>query len=201
MRLDHLARLTPEQAKRRRKLTLELLWVCAFALVPWTIYLAVSLPDVYGTRHWSLAWAGFDVLELLALGATAYFGWRGRQALIGTAIAAATLLICDAWFDVTLNLGTPDIWMAVGSAALIELPLALFLIHRATMLMRLTMLRLLSQTDVRGRPIRLSKLPLIALLPFDDDHDPDQDPEFGDEAAHAHDSQYAGDRERDPGAP
>jgi len=169
MRTDRLARLSPEQAKRRKKLTVELLWVCAFALVPWTIYLAISLPDVYSARHWAVAWAGFDVLELFALGMTAYYGWRGRQALVGYALAAATLLICDAWFDITLNLGTPGIWASLASAAFIELPLAFFLIHRVSLLMRLTMLRFFPECDEDGKPIRLSKLPLIALLPMEDE--------------------------------
>ena len=166
---EKLMRLSPEQAKRRRKLTLQLLWVCVFALLPWTIYLAVSLPDVYSTRHWAVAWAGFDVLELVALGMTAYYGWRGRQALVGTAVAAATLLICDAWFDITLNLGTPDIWWSLGSAALIELPLAFFLINRVSRLLRLTAMRYFPEGDENGKPMRLSKLPLIALLPWDDE--------------------------------
>ena len=170
MRIEHrLARLTPEQARRRRKTTLQLLWVCAFALVPWTIYLGISLPNVYNARHWAAAWTGFDVLELFALAATAYHAWRGRQALIGYAIAAATLLICDAWFDITLDLGTPDIWTSLASAAFIELPLAFFLIHRVRALMRLTMLHFFPDGDEDGRPIRLSKLPLLALLPYEAD--------------------------------
>jgi hypothetical protein len=163
--IERLAHMTPEQANHRRKIAGELLWVCAAALVPWTVYLAVSLPDVYDTRHWSVAWAGFDVLELFALGMTAYYGWRGRQAMIGFAIAAATLLICDAWFDVTLNLGTPDIWWSVASAVLIELPLATFLILRSTILIRLSAQRFFPEGDERGRPVRLSKMPLLAFLP------------------------------------
>lgn len=148
-------------------MTLQLLWVCAFALVPWTAYLAVSLPNVYNTRHWAVAWTGFDVLELFALAATAYYAWRGRQALIAYAIAAATLLICDAWFDITLDLGTPGIWTSLASAAFIELPLAFFLIHRATMLIRLTMLRFFPEGELDGKPIRLSTLPLLAILPLE----------------------------------
>ena len=164
MRIERrLARLTPQQARRRRRLTVQLLWVCAFALVPWTAYLAVSLPDVYNTRHWSVAWTGFDVLELFALGGTAYYAWRGRQAVIPCAIAATTLLICDAWFDITLDLGTSGIWTSLASAVFIELPLAAFLFHRATLLIRLTMLRFFPEYDEQGKPIRLSKMPLLAL--------------------------------------
>src|SRR6185312_12406958 len=73
---ERIARLTPEQVRRKRRLSLELLWACTAFLLPWSIYLMISLPRSYNTRHYDLAWAGFDVLELLALGATAYFGLR-----------------------------------------------------------------------------------------------------------------------------
>jgi len=164
MSLQRLTRLTPEQILRRRRLTLEVLWVCTIALVPWAIYLGLSLPRDYNTKHWDLAWAGFDGLEILALGATAYYGWRGRQALIGTALAAATLLICDAWFDIALDLGTPAIWTSLASAVFLELPLAFFLIHRVRLLMRITLLHLFPEVDPQGNPMKLSKMPLVALL-------------------------------------
>lgn len=164
MSFQRLTRLTPEQVLRRRRLTLEVLWVCTIALVPWAIYLGLSLPRDYNAKHWDLAWAGFDGLEILALGATAYFGWRGRQALIGTALAAATLLICDAWFDVALDLGTPAIWTSLASAVFLELPLAFFLIHRVRLLMRITLLHLFPEGDPQGNPMKLSTMPLVALL-------------------------------------
>jgi hypothetical protein len=163
---ERVVRITPEQARRRRRATLQVLWVCALALVPWTIYLGLSLPNVYSTQHWAAAWTGFDVLELFALAATAYYAWRGRQALIAYAIAAATLLICDAWFDVMLDLGTSGIWTSLASAVFIELPLAFFLLQRATLLMRLIMLHFFPEGHVDGKPIRLTKLPLLTMLPF-----------------------------------
>jgi len=193
---QRLERLTPEQMRRRRRLTLQLLWACALALVPWTIYLGLSLPDNYSTRSWSVAWTGFDVLLLLALASTAYFGWRGRQALIGTAVAAATLLVCDAWFDVTLDLGTPGIWTSLASAVFIELPLAFFLFHRSALLMRLTLLRFFPDGDEQGRPMKLSKLPLIPMLPVD----PPYDPDVFDEVEAAREAADARDVERGPGA-
>jgi hypothetical protein len=155
---------TPEQMRRRRRLTLELLWVCTIALVPWAIYLGIALPRNYNAKHWDLAWSGFDGLEILALGATAYYGWRGRQALIATALAAATLLICDAWFDVSLDLGTPAVWGSLASAVFLELPLAFFLIHRVRLLLRITLMHLFPEGDEKGRPMSLSRLPLLATL-------------------------------------
>ena len=160
----HQATLTPEQLRRRRRLMLELLWVCTIALVPWSIYLGLALPRNYDARHWDLAWSGFDGLEILALGATAYYGWRGRQALIATALAAATLLVCDAWFDVVLDLGTPGIWSSLASAVFLELPLAFFLVHRVSQLLRLTLRQLFPEGDAEGRPMSFGRLPLLPTL-------------------------------------
>lgn len=158
---ERIARLTPEQIRRKRRLSLEILWACTAFLLPWSIYLMISLPRMYSTRHYDLAWAGFDVLELLALGATAYLGLRRRQAMIGAALAAATLLVCDAWFDIALDLGTPGIWSALAAAVFVELPLAGFLVHRVRLLMRLTLIRLIGETDERGRPLRLTRVPML----------------------------------------
>lgn len=159
--LERSAGPTPEQVRRRRRLTLELLWACTAFLLPWSIYLMITLPRTYSSRHYDLAWSGFDVLELLALGATAYFGLRRRQAIIGAALAAATMLVCDAWFDIALDLGTPGIWSALAAAVLVELPLAGFLIHRVGQLMRLTLLRLYPEAEEDGRPLKLTRVPML----------------------------------------
>jgi hypothetical protein len=47
------------------------------------------------------------------------------------------LLICDAWFDVSLDFGTPGIWTSAALAVFAELPLAGFMLHRAYSLLRL----------------------------------------------------------------
>jgi hypothetical protein len=216
MSVERLSSLTPEQLRRRRRLTLEVLWVCTFALVPWAVYLGIALPHDYSTRHWDLAWSGFDGLEILALGATAYYGWRGRQALVATALAAATLLICDAWFDVSLDLGTPAIWTSLASAVFLELPLAFFLIHRVRLLLRITLLHLFPEGDAQGRPMSLTRLPLLATLtepfarPESDDRTSADDAARGDaaqddaargDAGGAGGEEGARGRERRPGEP
>ena len=42
----------------------------AVLMVPWTVYLAVSLPSEQRAAHYDLAWAGFDVglFAVLAVG-------------------------------------------------------------------------------------------------------------------------------------
>lgn len=175
-----------EWARRRRRHTLALLGICAVGLVPWTILLAVTLPRQYDAHHWRLAWVGFDMLLLAGLAATAYLGWRGRQMVIGTSVATAMLLICDAWFDVSLDLGTPDVWMSLASAVFIELPLAALLIHRSQLLIRLTVNRFYEVAGYPEPPGAAHKIPLVMFdlarieereMMIDDEreHDPDPD--------------------------
>jgi hypothetical protein len=94
-------------------------------LVPWTIYLAGSLPSEQVSTHYDAAWAGFDVMLALALAATAYFAFRRPGYLPTAAGATATLLIVDAWFDVLTTPGVQRI-ESILLAVLVELPLAAF---------------------------------------------------------------------------
>ncbi|MFF4362091.1 hypothetical protein [Streptomyces sp. NPDC001604] len=119
-----------ERIRRHRRHTLELLTVCAVALVPWTVLLAVTLPSGYRVHHWRVTWVGFDVLLVVGMASTALLGWLRHRAVIVAAVATALLLICDAWFDVSLAFGTPEIWLSAALAVFAELPLAFYLIRR-----------------------------------------------------------------------
>ncbi|MFI7405495.1 hypothetical protein ACIBW9_34330 [Streptomyces sp. NPDC049541] len=121
-----------ERARRHRRHTLELLTVCAVALVPWTVLLAVTLPSGYQVHHWRVTWVGFDVLLVVGMASTVLLGWLRHRAVIVAAVATALLLICDAWFDVSLAFGTPEIWLSSALAVFAELPLAFYLIRRVT---------------------------------------------------------------------
>jgi hypothetical protein len=92
-------------------------------LLPWTAYLARSLPSRQVSTNYDAAWAGFDVLLALALAITAYFALRRPGYLAIAASATATLLIVDAWFDVLTTPGVRRI-ESVLLAVLVELPLA-----------------------------------------------------------------------------
>lgn len=96
----------------------------ASALVPWTVYLAVELPRRALSRHYDLAWVGFDIALGLVLAATAWSAMQRSRYLALTATAAATLLVVDAWFDVVTSPTGRQEAMALVLAALIELPLA-----------------------------------------------------------------------------
>jgi hypothetical protein len=119
-----------ERVRRHRRHTLELLTVCAVGLIPWTILLAVTLPSGYEVHQWRLTWVGFDVLLVVAMASTALLGWRRNRAVILAALATSVLLICDAWFDVSLAFGTSEVWWSAALALFVELPLAFYLIRR-----------------------------------------------------------------------
>ena len=96
-------------------------------MIPWIVLVTLTFPRHYVAGHWRLTWVGFDIILLAALAATAWFAWRRRQAVVVTAFITATLLTCDAWFDITTASGQRDTLEALASAALIELPLAALL--------------------------------------------------------------------------
>jgi len=99
----------------------------AIALIPWTIYLGLTLPQSYTAQHWQATWVGFDVLLLAFMLATAVLGFTHHHLLTLFAFATGVLLVCDAWFDV-LTAKRGDFALSVLTAALGELPLAAVLI-------------------------------------------------------------------------
>ncbi len=101
-----------------------LLGLVAVGLVPWILYLTFTLPSRHVTFHYDLAWVGFDVGLTAAFAATAWATLRGSQWLVPLAAVTATMLCCDAWFDVVTSRAGAELWEAVAEAALAELPLA-----------------------------------------------------------------------------
>jgi hypothetical protein len=95
----------------------------ALILVPWIVYLAFSLPQRELSPHYDVAWAGFDIMECAALAATAYFALRRSRYLSPTAIAAATFLVVDAWFD-CMTTADSQLLESILLCFLVELPLA-----------------------------------------------------------------------------
>ena len=132
---------TPLSQRRRRVL----ITVCLAGVVLLSIWigvLEVKLPRDYRAGGWRAAWDGFDVGLLLVFAATAWAAWRRRQVLIVCLIVLATLLCCDAWFDIALDWGTRGFTLSVLSAAVIELPVAVVALIGARRLLRLTIGRL-----------------------------------------------------------
>ena len=118
-----------------RRALLAMVAAAAACLLPWTVYLAQSLPDRHGTDSWKVAWVGFDTGLLLLFAAAAVLGLRRRRAAVPLLAATAALLCADAWFDVVLDWDAPDRWVSVAMALLLELPVAvLLLLHQRVVL-------------------------------------------------------------------
>ncbi len=178
---DELRKLSPED---RRRLIQELVtlerqaasrqasnwrWDAALVVIAasciilaaWIGYLAVTLPAFYRTGSWRGAWVGFDVAELAVFAAAGWAAWRRRQLLIIVLAVLATLLICDAWFDVVLDVRTAGFWESLASALVIELPLAIIAIVVARRLLRLTLGRVMRYEGLSGPVPPLWKIPLL----------------------------------------
>ncbi len=95
-------------------------------LLPWTLWLGLSLPSRKVAEHWDLAWVGFDLVLAVSLLATAAALVRGSPLLEPFAAATGALLVADAWFDVVTANTVRERWFAVALALGAELPIAAF---------------------------------------------------------------------------
>lgn len=93
----------------------------SFALVPWTLWLTYTLPSRHVTRHYDIAWIGFDVALAAAIALTAYAALRRSRLVPVLASITGTMLLCDAWFDVVTSWDGEALVLAIVG----ELPLAL----------------------------------------------------------------------------
>jgi hypothetical protein len=129
-------------SQRRRRVLIAACLAGVLLLSIWIGVLEAKLPRDYRAGGWRAAWVGFDIALLLVFASTAWAAWRRRQILIVCLMVLATLLCCDAWFDITLDWGTSGFMVSVLSAALVELPLAVVALIGARRLLRLTIGRL-----------------------------------------------------------
>ncbi len=98
--------------------------VLGVGLLPWTLWLGLSLPSRKVTEHWDVAWAGFDLILAASLLGTAAALLRRSPLVRSWAAATGALLVADAWFDVVTSEPGWERWLAVVLAAAAELPLA-----------------------------------------------------------------------------
>jgi hypothetical protein len=133
--------IDPVFLTRVRRIRLGLMIGGSIAMIPWLVYLSMTLPDNYVAHNWPATWVGFDILLVGFMLATAVLGYLRRQLLTFAAFTSGVLLICDAWFDL-MTAGPKDLWLSVVTALLIEVPLAIFMITGAQRIVRLTMMRL-----------------------------------------------------------
>jgi len=91
----------PPVVPRLRRGLAPLFFLAGIGLLPWTAYLTVTLPGRHlQTGYYDLAWGGFDVGLAALLVATGVGLLRRKLWVQSTATAVATMLVCDAWFDV-----------------------------------------------------------------------------------------------------
>ncbi|HEY1626576.1 MAG TPA: hypothetical protein VGG16_22550 [Streptosporangiaceae bacterium] len=153
--------IDPKVLRRRRVGLLFLSSVC-LVLGAWIGILAVNLPLTFKIDHWRVVWVGLDALELAGFAATVWASWKQRQVIIPCMLVTGTLLICDAWFDIVLNAGTPDITMSILAAVFAEFPLAFLLFAGARRLIRITFETVMRLEGVPGPLPPLWRVPLFA---------------------------------------
>jgi hypothetical protein len=94
------------------------------ALVPWIIWLGFSLPSRHTDHFYDVTWVGYDIGLFVALAAVGWLAHRRSVYVEIAATIAGTMLVVDAWFDVTTSTPGSDRWEAIGMALFIELPIA-----------------------------------------------------------------------------
>jgi hypothetical protein len=97
----------------------------AVVLLPWVLILAVTLPSTYEANNWNLAWIGLDLAIAVTAGLTAFLLHRHDPRAALTAVAAGTLLVADAWFDISTSGPGIDHNLALAQGLLLEVPLAI----------------------------------------------------------------------------
>ena len=116
----------PTVVPRPHRWLVPLFFLAGVGLLPWTVYLIVTLPGRHlQTGYYDLAWGGFDIALAALLVATGV-GLLCRKLWVQTtATAAATMLVCDAWFDVLSSNPGQERLVAIVLAVAVELPSAL----------------------------------------------------------------------------
>jgi hypothetical protein len=159
--IDYPHPLLELNLRRGRKIGVLFSIIACTVLVGWIIVLVLTLGRNYTATHWRLAWVGFDIVLLAAFAATGWAFWRGRQIVIACLLVTATLLCCDAWFDVILDLGSSGVWVSIASAVIVEIPLALVMFNAARRLIRLSALVAMSEAGDAAPVPPLWRIPLL----------------------------------------
>jgi hypothetical protein len=104
--------------------------ILAIILLPWTIYLGLTLPRHHLSTHWDISWTGLDIGLLISLLMTGILARVKSIWVIISASATGTLLLVDAWFDIMSEHGE-SFHQALAVGILIEIPLALMSFYLA----------------------------------------------------------------------
>jgi hypothetical protein len=125
------ARDIPLGVRRRARRLAWIYLIVAVGLIVWTVFLALSLPKENLEHHYRLTWTGFDLILVLAIYLTAHRAFRLDARVVYPAMVVATLLVADAWFDITTSTTAADATQALILALAVELPAAAFSLYVA----------------------------------------------------------------------
>jgi hypothetical protein len=91
----------------------------------------LAFPKENLEHHYRLTWAGFDPIEVLAIYLTARMAFRLDARVVYPATVVATLLVADAWLDITTSATAQAATGALILALAVELPAAAFSLYVA----------------------------------------------------------------------
>lgn len=132
----------------------------ALGLLGWMSYLTIALPSSYRAENWDVAWIGFDSAMLVSIVTTAWSIRQRRQLAIPAAMVSATFFVIDSWFDVMTSGSGPDFRIALATALLAEIPLALLLFNFSRHSIRRSLINAHRQAGVEGVSTSLARVPL-----------------------------------------
>lgn len=98
--------------------------VTGLGMIPWAFVLASMLPSTTTVDHWPQAWAGLDAMEAAGLITTGMALILRYRWLSLPAAVTSTLLVVDAWFDITTSAPGSAVTVAIAMATFLELPVA-----------------------------------------------------------------------------
>ena len=162
----HIPRPSRQQRTRwQRRALITLTLVSAVVLLPWIGLLSVTLRETSSGGAWRIAWVGFDTALFLSFAVSGYFVWKRRQIAPVVMAVTATLVFTDAWFDLTLSWNTPEFTVAMLSALIIEIPLALVLVFAATRMLRMNAAMIRALRGRHKQPVRVTRefLPMVPV--------------------------------------
>jgi len=125
------ARDIPPGVRRQARRLAWVYLIVAAGLIVWTVFLALSLPKENLEHHYRLTWTGYDLILVLAIYLTAHRAFRLDARVIYPATVVATMLVADAWFDITTSTSAADATQALILALVVELPAAAFSLYVA----------------------------------------------------------------------
>jgi len=128
---SHGARDVPLRVRERARRLAWVYLIVAVGLVVWTVLLALTLPKENLEHHFRLTWVGFDLILVLAIYLTAHMAFRLDSRVLFPATVVATLLVVDAWFDITTSTDAQAATEALILALVVELPAAAFSLYVA----------------------------------------------------------------------